>query len=142
MPRLRTRVAITLEVPVARAWEAWTQAAEWDKWFTSKTKLDLSIGGRYSNADKDCGEFLEIVPHKLLRFSWDNPEHGPGSVVTLRFKSLGRKRCHLELTHSRLEHEKDVVGFRTGWNWAFASLRNYLATGRGIKYDEWEAAQK
>ena len=141
MARLRSRVAVTLEVPVARAWEAWTTADEWNKWFTSRASIDLRVGGAYSNADHDCGEFLEIVPRRLLRFSWNNPEHGPGSVVTVLFIALGRQRCRLELTHSRLKTEKDAQGFRTGWSWAYASLRNYLATGNGIRYDEWAAAQ-
>lgn len=138
MARYRRKLSITLEAPVAKVWEAWTTAEGWDRWFTSGAQIDLRVGGSYTNADQDSGEYLEIVKHKLLRFTWNNPHHQPGSVVTLRFSALGKNKCRLVLTHSRLALESESIDLKAGWSWALASLRSYLATGRGIKEAEWK----
>lgn len=138
MARFRRKLSITLDVPVAKAWDAWTTAAGWNGWFTSGAQIDLRVGGRYSNADQDSGEYLEIVKHKLLRFTWNNPHHQPGSIVTLRFTALGRNQCRLVLTHSRLALESESVDLKAGWSWALASLKSYLATGKGITEAQWQ----
>jgi uncharacterized protein YndB with AHSA1/START domain len=142
MLRHRTRMAATMDAPPARVWEAWTVPEQWDKWFTSGSQIDLHVGGRYANADKDSGEYMEIVKHRLLRFTWENPHHQPGSIVTLRFSAARNGRCRLELSHSRLALPGEAKDLKAGWGWALASLKSFLATGNGIGEAQWEAMQK
>jgi uncharacterized protein YndB with AHSA1/START domain len=144
MTRQRTVVQATYAAPVARVWDAWTRGEQWGAWFSEgPAQVDLRVGGRYATPDGDAGEYLEIVPRRLLRFTWEHPHHqanSPGSILTLRFTALGPQRSRLVLTHSRLTAE-DARDMRRGWSWAVASLGSYLATGRGMKEAEWAAAR-
>jgi uncharacterized protein YndB with AHSA1/START domain len=144
MATYRTVVQQTYDQPVKRVWDAWTIGEQWGAWFSEgPAKIDLRVGGRYWTPDNDAGEYLEIVKYKLLRFTWQHPHHqqsSPGSIVTVRFTALGPQRTKLVLTHSRLTAE-DAQDMRSGWSWAKASLGSYLATGRGMKMAEWEAAR-
>jgi uncharacterized protein YndB with AHSA1/START domain len=141
----RTVVQATYDAPVAKVWDAWTKGEQWGAWFSEgPAQVDLRVGGRYWTPDEDQGEYLEIIPHKLLRFTWGHPHHSgtsPGSIVTLRFTALDPQRTRVVLTHSRLT-QGDAADMNDGWRWAAASLRSYLATGRGMREAEWQAAQK
>jgi uncharacterized protein YndB with AHSA1/START domain len=143
MPSHRTVVQATYAASVAKVWDAWTKGEQWGAWFSEgPARIDLRVGGRYWTPDGDEGEYLEIVPHELLRFTWEHEHHrqsSPGSIVTLRFHALGPHRTRLVLTHSRLG-AADAADMRGGWSWARASLGSYLATGRGMKEAEWLAA--
>lgn len=144
MSRQRTVVQHSYDAPVARVWDAWTRGEQWGTWFSEgPAKLELKVGGRYWTPDQDEGEYLEIVKHKLLRFTWEHPHHrdnSPGSIVTLRFTVLGPWRTKLVLTHSRLT-AGDAQDMRQGWSWALASLASYLSSGRGRPEAQWQAAK-
>ncbi|MCB1164389.1 SRPBCC domain-containing protein [bacterium] len=134
-------VTRTIDVPLPRAWQAWTTARAWNRWFTTKSRLNLREGGRYTNADGDTGEFRAIVPGDRLRFTWDNPKHCPGTLVEVRFAELG-ERCRITVQHSKLASKRDAEAMRGGWSWAMDSLRSWLETGKPITHEAWLAAKR
>lgn len=130
-------VSRTISAPVESAWDAFAKASKLNKWFTFDAKQRFVEGGQFSNGDGDHGEFRRIVPMKRIRFTWNSKHHKPGSVVEVRFTDKGEK-CGVTLGHSKLSSSKEVEDLRKGWSWAMDSLKSYLETGRGIKYEDWE----
>lgn len=61
------RIAASVE----RAYNAWAEAEEMSRWFTSEAQQDVRPGGRYSNADGDRGEYTAVEPNRLLAFTWE-----------------------------------------------------------------------
>ncbi len=119
-------------------YNSFTEPEHLSKWFTTNAKADLMIGGRYSNDDKDEGEFLELKPFDLIAFTWENKEHCPGTEVKVEFISLDKNKTKIILTHSMLQNELHVKDMTTGWTWALESVKQYLETGKRLTYSEWE----
>lgn len=134
-------VSRTIAAPLERAWRAWTEPAEMDRWFSSSTAIDLRVGGRYSNGDGDGGAFKTIVPMRRLRFTWEQPKHEPGSEVEVMFEATADGRSKVVLSHSRLANAGEVEDLREGWSWAMDSLRSYLETGSPIRWEDWKARE-
>ncbi len=116
-----------------RVFNAFTKPELLSKWFTTNAKVDLRVGGEYSNDDKDKGVFLESDPPHLLRFTWDNADHCPGTEVRIEISS----DAAVTLTHSKLASEEHVKGMRSGWSWALDNVKLYLEDGRTEGYEEW-----
>jgi uncharacterized protein YndB with AHSA1/START domain len=131
-----------IECSLAEAWSAWANPAELSTWFTTEARQDFRVGGRYVNADHDSGTFLEIVPRCIIRFSWEQPQHQPGSQVRVEFKELTPKLTEVRLTHERLGSDEEVANLTEGWSWALDSLKNYLEKNEPIAFDQWKAAKK
>jgi uncharacterized protein YndB with AHSA1/START domain len=127
---------------IEAAWQAWTSAEQLDRWFTTGVKQDLRVGGRYSNADGDCGSFLEIEPNRRLRFTWEQPCHSPGGEVTVELEALDSDVVNVRLTHSGLGRPEDLSDLTLGWEWALDSVKSFLETGNGIRYRDWEAMKE
>jgi uncharacterized protein YndB with AHSA1/START domain len=118
---------------------ALTTPGELDAWFTQGAKVDLRIGGKYSNLDGDKGKFLEIIPDERLRFTWDNPEHSPGSVVEVLLKTIAEKTV-VTLIHSGFTDKaefKDYASQKSGWNWALSNLKAHLEGRRVVSFEAW-----
>jgi uncharacterized protein YndB with AHSA1/START domain len=112
------------------------------KWFTTNAKVDLRTGGRYSNADFDEGEYLEIKPNQKIKFTWENKNHCPGTVVTLFFDKAGNQRTRVRLIHSKLESRLHVKDMKSGWQWALSNLKLFLENKKSISYELWLKSQK
>lgn len=136
------RIQTTIGVPIERGFAAWTEAEHLSRWFTERTEIDLRIGGHYSNSDGDRGTFLLIRPNSRLQFTWENPDHAPGTMVEIEFSRLDDLRHTVSLVHSGLRSEAEAGDMETGWSWGLASLRSYLESGRPIPYDEWKREHK
>lgn len=124
----------TIEAPAGRCFAAFTAPADLDRWFTKNSSVELRVGGRYSNADKDHGEFLHIEPPRRLRFTWNSPQHRPGSRVEVTFEEKGRSRTAVRLQHMSIKRQEDYDGLKKGWAWAMDSLKSYLETGKPIPF--------
>lgn len=122
-----------------RAWDAWADAVELNRWFTTNAVQEFRVGGRYENGDHDCGTFLAIEPMSRIRFTWEQKIHHPGSEVEVRFLPRGDGECEVQIVHEKLAAEKEVADLTEGWTWALDSLKSYLETGRAIGFDEWKA---
>lgn len=134
----RTSVQRTIDVPAGDAFDAWAQASKLARWFTTTAEQDFREGGRYSNGDGDSGEFKRIVPGKLIRFTWEQKHHRPGSVVTVTFAPRGGSRSVVRITHSRLVTAADRDDLKLAWSWAADSLKSFLETGKPITWEAWE----
>ena len=129
-----------IKAPVDRVYRAWTEPDELNRWFTTKAKVEAKVGGRYSNADGDAGEFRRVEPNKRLVFTWEQKQHQPGSVVDVMFMPEGPEKTVVYLTHRKLQSKEDADDLKNGgWRWALDSLKSYLESGRPVKYEDWKA---
>lgn len=115
----------TVHVPLGLLWEAWTDPEQLSRWFTEKAEHELRVGGRYTNSDGDCGEFLVVEPHRALSFTWEQPDYAPGSIVTVRFQQLSEEASELALEHTDVACD-DEADLRIAWNWALDALIRWL----------------
>jgi uncharacterized protein YndB with AHSA1/START domain len=123
---------------VDKAFDAFTDPVHLSRWFTTEAKADLKVGGRYSNADGDRGQYLATDrPHKV-KFTWDNEKHCPGTVVEVTFEAEAEDGVGIELRHSELSSDDHVRDMETGWSWALASLKSYLETGKPVQFEDWQ----
>lgn len=134
-------VSRTVACPLESAWNAWAEAQELSRWFTTQAKQDFREGGRYENADKDSGTFLRIVPMKRIKFTWEQSKHNPGSEVEVTFEPTKTGKVRMVLSHEKLASQKEVEDLREGWSWAMDSLKSYLETGEPIVWKDWKAAR-
>jgi uncharacterized protein YndB with AHSA1/START domain len=131
------RLHLTVTGGIEQAYDAFTMPKLLSKWFTKEDQADLQVGGWYSNSDKDKGTFLVLDHPRHVRFTWDNEEHCPGTLVDITFTSIDSKNVEASLEHSAI---KDQVGYDDmihGWSWTLDSFKSYLETGKPIGYDEW-----
>jgi uncharacterized protein YndB with AHSA1/START domain len=132
----------TINASAERAFHACTDPEALSQWFSRDAQVDLQKGGAYSNADGDSGAFVEIAPPNRVTFTWDNPEHCPGSIVTLSFRDASRERVLVRLIHRDLRSEEEVNHMREGWQWALANLKLFLEEGRTITFEAWQQQRK
>lgn len=130
-----------INVPVERGYAAWTRAEELQQWFTKQAEIDLRVNGVYRNADGDCGEFLIVEPNRHLRFTWENPDHCPGTVVDIEFERVSDTTHQVTLIHSELPSRYQAREMKIGWEWAFDSLASWLERGYPISLSEWSGSR-
>ncbi len=132
----------TIKTSSAEAFRAVTEAELLSRWFTTSAEVDLRKGGQYSNADGDQGKYLEVDPPRQVTFTWDNPGHCPGSVVTLTFRDAAKGRVLVRLLHRALKSADEVNHMREGWQWALANLKLFLEEGRTITFEDWQTQSR
>lgn len=127
----------TINAPIKRLYESFSKAKELSTWFTTKHKHSFKPGGKYKNADNDEGTYIEIIPDRLIRFTWDNVKHCPGTEVCIRFFKTGKNKSLVKLTHSKLASQAHVNDMKAGWNWALACLKLYVEKGKLVSFENW-----
>lgn len=120
-------------------WAAWTEPARLARWFTTEAELDVRPGGGYATADGDRGTYLRVEPPRRLRFTWDHPEHAPGTVVDLAIDARAGGGSLVRLEHRGLPDREAFEDLQEGWAWALASLESFLESGEGLAYEAWAA---
>ena len=128
----------TIKATAEAAFRACSDAELLARWFTTRAQVDLQTGGKYSNADGDCGTYLSIEPPHLLSFTWENPRHCPGSIVTLTFRDVARGRMLIRLLHRDLKSADEVNHMRDGWQCALTNLKLFLEEGKTITFEDWQ----
>lgn len=131
----------TVRTTPERAYRALTDPKDLSTWFTKDARVDLRVGGRYSNADHDTGEYLELDPPNRLKFTWDNAEHCPGTVVEITVTPLDTEHVEILLSHTRLASEAHVDDMKLGWSWALDSAASFLETGKPISFEKWQESK-
>lgn len=124
-----------------RVFKAFQDPQDLNEWFTKGAVVDFRVGGRYENQDGDSGEFLEIDSPRLLAFTWEQPEHEPGSSVRVEL-TRRRTATAVSIEHLNLASFEEVCDLNIGWNWALDSLKHYLEEGSGIAYADWKAKRE
>ncbi|MBL7987368.1 MAG: SRPBCC domain-containing protein [Chlorobi bacterium] len=122
-------------------WGAWTDSVKIAHWFTEEAEQDVRVGGRYRNSDGDEGTYLIVESPHRLKFTWDQPDYSPGSLVTVEI-SAGEEEgtTVVQVLHENI-HCDDADDLQTGWQWGLDSLQRYMITGLGIRFEEWAAMQ-
>lgn len=123
---------------IEKVYEGYTKETLLSVWFTTNAKVDLKVGGKYSNADGDEGEYIEILPEEKLVFTWDNKDHCPGTLVEIILEKLNNNSTEVTITHNHLKSENDAVHMKEGWEWSLDSLKSYLETGEIISFENWK----
>lgn len=139
--KFQVSVSRVISASVERAWEAWSTEKGMDGWFSGRTKQEFRVGGRYENGDNDSGEFRVIVPNDRIRFTWEQKQHQPGSVVDVRFTPNGAAKCQVVIQHNDLANDAEAKDLKEGWSWAIDSLKSFLESGKPIRFDDWRAAK-
>ena len=130
---------VSIRAAPSKVFGALTNPTKLNKWFTTGARVDLRVGGRYTNSDKDTGRFLEIVPNRRLRFTWDNPTHSPGTIVEVVLTGE-QGGCTVSLLHYGFRRTADFEHYSSrvsGWNWALNNLKAYLEEKPVVQYEEW-----
>lgn len=135
-------LTITQQFPVAieTLFKAWTDPRTMQRWFAPgamtvpTASADLRVGGRYEivmeDADKRVtvgGEYLQILPHTQLSFSWKWAHGEHTTRVDLRFTALGDKQTELELKHSEFIDQESCDHHGQGWQGCLANLNKLCA---------------
>ncbi|MEV7990639.1 SRPBCC domain-containing protein [Streptomyces sp. NPDC086077] len=92
-------VSRTMAAPVARAWAAYTTAAEWPAWFGAaegSVEIDVRAGGAWKATLLGpegeryplTGNFLEVEEGRRLVLTMDVP-HAPADVMAITFEEHG-----------------------------------------------------
>ena len=130
---------VSIRSAPSKVFAALTKPSKLDTWFTTGAKVDLHVGGRYANRDKDAGRFLEIVQNKRLRFTWDNPAHAPGTIVEIVLTRT-RGGTTVSLFHYGFRRRRDLEHYSSnvsGWDWALFNLKSHLEGRRVVQYEDW-----
>jgi uncharacterized protein YndB with AHSA1/START domain len=125
-------------VNVRRVFEAYTLESELSTWFSTNAKIDLKVGGKYSNGDRDEGKYLEIFPQKKLVFTWENRDHCPGTIVEIDFEEIEENKTLVTIQHKDLKSKEDIEHMKEGWEWSLDNLKSYLEIGKIISFEDWK----
>ena len=131
----------TINKPVELGFAAWTDPDHLARWFAQRAAGKSCQNEAFGNSNSERSEFPCFELNQRVQFTWENPNHAPGTLVDICFQQLDACRHSIRLTHSGLESDDDAESMSIGWNWAFASLRSYLETGKPLTFDEWRKRQ-
>jgi uncharacterized protein YndB with AHSA1/START domain len=116
----------TVPVPVQRAFAAFSDKADLDRWFGPATKIAFDVDGAISNADGNKGRFTKITADKTIRFTWEDASVGAGSAVEVLFQPKDGK-TGLVINHTRIQSRADADAIRAGWESALNALKGLLS---------------
>jgi uncharacterized protein YndB with AHSA1/START domain len=129
------RLVKEVPAPPERVFEAWLDPAALARFMcpaegssVARAEVDARAGGAFlivmHIGGQDLphrGEYLEIVPHERLVFTWLSHVAGPGSRVTLTFEPLASGHTRLTLEHVGLD--ESVRGkHEQGWTQILKAL--------------------
>ncbi len=133
------QVTKKIKADASNAFQAFADGPTWSKWFSDDTKVDLRQGGRFSNADGDAGEYLEIVPDQLLRFTWEGSF--AGSQIEIQIEPPVDGETAVSLRHYKLGAQSDADKMKSCWTWTLDNLAQFLETGKPLSMAEWKKLQ-
>ena len=160
---LSQRITETLNVerlfsaPPSRVFRAWTNEREILAWFGGPSlighsaMIDLRTGGRWQvvfappedRAFRIEGEYLEIVPDRLLVFTFRvvEPDDTGKDRVSATSRVTARFEAETEYTRLHLRHEDigsvpSKSGISLGWDASLARLDRVFTTSRSDGLDQ------
>ena len=127
-----------VEAPVDVVWDLVSTSDGLTRWMAVAAEVRLEPGGqirwRHDNGWVVAGEVLEVVPHRLLRFTFGWEEGGfpvpvGSSEVRIELESLG-PRTRVRVVHADLA--EDMTAPHTeGWAMFLARLAETVEEGSG-----------
>ena len=97
----------------------------------TEARTDPRVGGTFRivmTSDKDIahqGIYRDLVPHSLIRFTWESPYSPADSEVTIRLSPVA-EGTDLELTQVRFLSEGARDGHKGGWTLILGRLATTL----------------
>lgn len=133
---------------VENLFTAWSNPAIFRSWWKELTlaEMDFREGGKYKlqwatgcGSGENTGDghviegfYKQIIPNKLIAFSWGNPGKDT-NLVTLSFQSLGANKSQMELKHEFSSNKASADSHHEGWTWAMMDLdKHFNAPSRKI----------
>ncbi|NJM84124.1 MAG: SRPBCC domain-containing protein [Tabrizicola sp.] len=101
----------------------------------TEARTDPRVGGDFRivmTSDKDIahqGIYRELVPHSLIRFTWDSPYSPADSEVTIRLSPVA-EGTEITLTQVKFLSEAAREGHQGGWTRILERLATALETAR------------
>ena len=130
-------VETTVNAPVAKAWEFWSNPEHiphWcfasDEWHAPHAENDLRIGGKFKTtmAAKDGsfgfdfeGEYTNVVQHQLVEYVL-----GDSRKVSIQFTDLGNATKVVEIFDMENTHSEEMQ--RDGWQAILNNFKKYTET--------------
>jgi len=140
MTELRLCVTRTINAPIEAVFSAWldpTMLAQFiipgDGMAVPKAEANAVEGGRFDivmqSGDKQFphgGEYLKLVPHTLIEFTWESPFSIDGSKVTINLRPAGAA-TDIELIHVNFPDEETRSSHEGGWSVILKHLEQVLS---------------
>jgi uncharacterized protein YndB with AHSA1/START domain len=120
---------IYIEAQIETVFGFFTDASKMALWLGRQATLEPQAGGQVRIEVNDTrtilGEFIEIVPHCLIVFTWGWEGHAsvpPGSsTVEVRLEPEG-DGTHLRISHRGLPNEQERINHTRAWQPALLRL--------------------
>ncbi len=99
----------------------------------TEARTDPRVGGSFRivmTSDKEIahqGIYKDLVPHSLIRFTWESPYSPADSEVTIRLSPVA-EGTELELTQVKFQSEGARDGHKGGWTVILGRLATTLET--------------
>ncbi len=120
-----------LAVSPKQAYEAWISESMTIEPVV-KIEIDAKPGGQFilhaqSGDDTHLmeGTILEIIPEKMLRYSWQWQGDPESTTVTVTFDAEG-KGCLLEINHQGFLSQESLERHQSGWGYYVAELERLI----------------
>lgn len=151
--------SVYLNVPVARAFSAWTRADTLTSWFLSDASFTSADGTtrapnepclvgdsymwQWHDGFSDSGEILEKIEARLLRVSFGEPE----IHVSVNFEVISEKETRILLRQENMPDTPEAhvswhLSCRLGWNFYLVNLKAFLENGIDLREKNSERAKE
>jgi uncharacterized protein YndB with AHSA1/START domain len=115
-----------IKAPIAKVWQALTDASMAEQWGAGPAKVDATEGGEFSYWGGDIhGLNTKIVPEKLLEQDWyghDHPERKFRATFTFETDGIATT-VHLVFTGDIEDEQKDIKDWQ---EYYFDPIKNLL----------------
>jgi uncharacterized protein YndB with AHSA1/START domain len=143
--RLTLVVRRTINAPVARVFDAWTQPEQLRRWWgprpvtCSDADVDLRVGGAYRIGNRlpdgsvlwISGEFEIVEPPHRIVYTWQvegKARAAPElSRVTVRFEPRDGG-TEVVVVHERIDTEETRADHERGWKGCLESLAEFMSS--------------
>jgi uncharacterized protein YndB with AHSA1/START domain len=100
------------------------QFADGSWWIAKGARV--AEGAGFDTGDGYKGVFKKVTPGKVIRFTWNGPNHHPGEIVEIKCTVTAGKTSVLFM-HDRLQTRAAADGMRDAWAAILNDLKNRLA---------------
>jgi uncharacterized protein YndB with AHSA1/START domain len=125
------RSAVDIGASAGQVYASLIDPAELNRWIAEKAEVEAEVGGQISFGwDHGPVRILELVPDKVVAYSWQHIEGRTESVVRWELAGSGG-RTYLTLVHSGFGPGQQTDGYQLGWQEFLVSLRRMHEVGAG-----------
>ncbi|GAB3992490.1 SRPBCC domain-containing protein [Glycomyces albus] len=128
--KFRYELTADIDAPVAKVWQAWTDAKQYEEWSRSapgSVAQDVRPGGKWQatvvTPDGQefpiTGSYGEIVEHRRLDTIMDGPG-GEQELIRAEFTDLGEDRSRITITQdcaTQEDHDQSKLGSQMLLDW-------------------------